>query len=153
MLYVQMRAPNDADVIASNLAAGLTLPRLVLGAPPEAKTVAAVNARLESFQGFSWPAMSSRGTEIGRILYEWCRDVAEDIGAEPSSVPAELLKIAGRRSWLESYEDVEEVAQRFVRACEWGVTRAGRMLGIAHSTLIPWLQARDLHRLVKELND
>jgi len=88
------------------------------------------------------PALSSRKTDIGRIIDEYASDAITRLCAQPTSYAG------ADRAWLlehppNSLGEIETTTLRFVAIREHGgVTRAAPHLGLTHSALSRWLARR-----------
>ena len=144
-LCVPVRQQSDADKVITRLTGTdpTTWPRVVLCAG-RAINIASVCRPLELHHVVTLLALSSRSSELDRIVHESAIDVIEELDGSRTIFPMRELNEWTYES--KTFEDIDNALRRVLAKSIWGVTAGAARLGITHPSLSKWASKHDPRR-------
>jgi hypothetical protein len=136
------KLPQDLHLVALNLRTPDTCVRLVACAD-NSESIDGLATRLSRIATVWIPPLTTRASEIDRMLEAYGLDAVEEFGAGHLGFrPQDLERL---RAWgISTFEEIEDDARRLVALRNYGVSEGANRLGIHHSSLTRWAQRRDL---------
>jgi hypothetical protein len=134
--------PEDFPQAIAQIAAQRSAARVIVCSETRTDGTRAA-AYLERTAAIELPALTSRATEIDRLVQELAVNAAAVLGAKGTGF-REHEMVWLRKTSLETLEEIEEVTLRVVAMRNYGVRGGADRLDISHAALSQWARRRDI---------